>query len=114
MRSLPYIWRITLEDMDKAREWLRRAISLDPNYSFAHALMAWTYIRVWGMVTTDHRQELLEAAEQSARKAALLDDREPWTYFVMGVIHARRKEPDLAIIALRRAIELNPNFALAY
>ena len=48
------------------------------------------------------------------RAALSLDDRDPWAHFVQGNLFFRRRRFGDAARALRRALELNPNFALAH
>jgi len=43
-----------------------------------------------------------------------LDDADAWTYFAIGCADAYKSRYDEAVAAFRRAIELNPNFALAH
>ncbi|MGF9764414.1 adenylate/guanylate cyclase domain-containing protein [Microvirga sp. 0TCS3.31] len=114
VRAVPYISRLSVEAMERAQEWLQRAIDLDPEYAYPQALMGWSYMKLWGSVGTDRQPHLITLAQQYARAATLLDDQEPWVHLVSGVVHVRRREPDAAITALNRAINLNPNFALAY
>jgi adenylate cyclase len=54
-----------------------------------------------------------ERALAAGTRALALDDQEPWANFVVGLGHARRRRSDLAIAHLTRAINLDPNFALA-
>jgi TolB-like protein/class 3 adenylate cyclase/Tfp pilus assembly protein PilF len=114
MRALPHIWRLTRTEVEEGQGWLTQALQLDPDYAFAHALMGWSHMRLWGLVGTNQQREALERAEKSASTAALLDDREPWVHLVLGLVHARRRQPEQAIAALTRTLDLNPNFALAH
>jgi adenylate cyclase len=43
-----------------------------------------------------------------------LDDRDPWAHFAQGMLQLRLRHPGEAVRALRRALELNPNFAVAH
>ena len=114
MRALPHIWKLTVEETEMAQDWLRRAIERDPHYAYAHALMGWTYVKLWPVVGTDRQPEVVRTAEHYARAAALLDEHEPWVYLVYGQIHMRRRETQEAVQALNSAISLNPNFAMAH
>ncbi len=71
MRSLPHIWRFTLEETEVAQEWLRRAIERDPTYAYAHALMGWSYLKLWGITSTDLQPGIVQKGEEFARAAAL-------------------------------------------
>jgi tetratricopeptide (TPR) repeat protein len=114
VRALPSIWKLTVEDTQEAQRWLTRALELDPNYAYAHALMGWTYMKLWGLLGGSQQRELLGQSAKYARTAAQLDEREPWVYLVTGLIHTRRREPDQAVAALRKALDLNPNFVMAH
>jgi len=56
------------------------------------------------------------APEVSAetQTAFALDDRDPWAHFAQGMLHMRLRRLGEAARSLRRALELNPNFALAH
>ena len=49
-----------------------------------------------------------------AQAALALDDRDPWAHLAQGNLLNRLRRPHEAVRALRRALELNPNFALAH
>jgi adenylate cyclase len=46
--------------------------------------------------------------------ALALDDRDPWVHYAQGMLQQRLRHPGDAARSLRRALELNPNFALAH
>lgn len=56
------------------------------------------------------------APEVSAetQTALALDDRDPWAHFAQGMLQQRLRHPGEAVRSSRRALELNPNFALAH
>jgi adenylate cyclase len=56
----------------------------------------------------------LASARQNARYALALDDDDPWSYLSSGWIESIASRHDHAIAWYRRAIEINPNFALAH
>jgi tetratricopeptide (TPR) repeat protein len=114
MRALPHLWRFTLEETDYAQEWLRRAIGRDPAYAYAHALLGWSYLKLWAVIRTDRQLEIVQKAEEHARMAALLDEQEPWVHLDFGVIHVRRRQTEGAVQTLERALALNPSFAMAH
>jgi adenylate cyclase len=114
MRALPHLWRFTLEETDLAQEWLRRAIERDPTYAYAHALLGWSYLKLWAIIRTDRQPEIVQQAGEHARAAALLDEQEPWVHLDFGMIHVRRRQTPEAVRALERAISLNPSFAMAH
>ena len=60
------------------------------------------------------RENILPLALESAQKAVLLDDDDPWSHVALGSVFARVDRPEEAISEFRRALALNPNFALAH
>jgi TolB-like protein len=113
-RGLWHHYRFTKEDNAQAQVCFRRAIEADPN--FAQSLAALAHARYWDALFAfvgDTEAALAEGLEY-ARKAVLLDDREPFAHFALGRVQSLRGELDAAISALRQAIERNPNFAHAY
>jgi tetratricopeptide (TPR) repeat protein len=65
------------------------------------------------MWTADLRT-LVPEVNAEAAAALSVDDRDPWAHLVQGILHNRLRRFDEAARALRRAVELNPNFALAH
>ncbi len=61
----------------------------------------------------DVRTVLAEATNE-AQTALGLDERDPWAHLTCGVVLVRMRRRGEAERALRRALELNPNFALAH
>jgi adenylate cyclase len=52
-----------------------------------------------------------EQAEELARRAVALDDRDPWAHWALSIVELYSRRHDLAIKEAQRAITLNPNFA---
>ena len=63
---------------------------------------------------TDDNKASLTAGMNAARKALILDDKDPAAYFAIGRIHMMLGDHDNAVGSLRRSIYLNPSFAQAY
>jgi tetratricopeptide (TPR) repeat protein len=112
IRALSLIGQGTRDENTEAEALCRRAIAIAPGYGRAHSLLAWALIRrtLWsgGLRTV--------APEISAetQTALALDDRDPWAHLTQGNLFNRLRRFGAAVRALRRALELNPNFALAH
>ena len=114
MQALPHMWRVSAEDQRRAQEFLRQAISLDDEYAHAHALMGWTYVSLFNLDARAPISEFTDKALEAGAKAVALDHEESWGHLVLGLGHARRRRPELAVSHLSKSIDLNPNFALGY
>jgi TolB-like protein len=114
MQALPHMWRVSADDQRRAQEFLRQAISLDDEYAHAHALMGWTYVSLFNLDARAPISEFTDKALDAGSKAVSLDNEESWGHLVLGLGHARRRRPELAVSHLSKSIDLNPNFALGY
>ena len=67
------------------------------------------------MGISSNPREMLEAALQSVQKAIRLDDADEYSHWILGgILGQGLGHHDKAIVAYRRALELNPNFLVAY
>jgi adenylate cyclase len=113
IQALAHMWRMTTADQLRAQELLQRAINRDPDYAHAHALLGWSNLIMFNLDSGTPIGAFTERAVAAGARALALDDQEPWANFVVGLGHARRRRPELAIAHLTRATNLDPNFALA-
>jgi tetratricopeptide (TPR) repeat protein len=109
------LYRLTGEATDETLRWINQAIELDPNYALAHALKSFCYS--WRMMNSwmaDREQEL-GAAEWHARRAVELakDDAAVLAYagYTLAGVFG---DYDDSVALIDRALELNPNLALAW
>jgi tetratricopeptide (TPR) repeat protein len=112
IRALSLIGQGTRDENTEAEALCRRAIAIAPGYGRAHSLLAWALLRrtVW---TGDLRTVAPEISAET-QTAFALDDRDPWVHFAQGMLQQRLRHPGEAFRSARRALELNPNFALAH
>ncbi|MDP6704790.1 MAG: adenylate/guanylate cyclase domain-containing protein [Alphaproteobacteria bacterium] len=114
MRSMPHLWRMTGPDIARAQELLRAAIDRDPGYAQAQGLLGFSYIWNAWMGWGEDPTRLIPEAELAARHAIAHDDQDPWAHLVMGAVHGYSRRHKDAVDELRKALELNPNFSIAY
>jgi TolB-like protein/Tfp pilus assembly protein PilF len=111
IRALSYMAGMDAGDAE-AKILCRRAIAIAPSYGQAHSLLAWLLIRTsWsgGEVAT-----VLPEAVAEARTALRLDERDSWAHATHGMVLWRSRRHGEAQREFRRALDLNPNFALAH
>jgi TolB-like protein/class 3 adenylate cyclase/tetratricopeptide (TPR) repeat protein len=113
IRALWHLGRMSKDDNEQAKQLLGRAIELSPRYAKAHSLLAWAEVdAVFRGVSK--AEAALPVARQHLRTALALDDDDPWMFFAAGVIDLAASRYEDSIAAFRRAIEQNPNFAMAH
>jgi len=110
LQGLEYQNRYTKEANAKALQMYLRAIELDPEFAYAHALLGFTYSRAWSMGWSQDPQSLEQAFELS-QKAIALDDSLPVGHHALGYVYLWKKKHEQAIAELEEAIALSPNSA---
>jgi class 3 adenylate cyclase/TolB-like protein/Tfp pilus assembly protein PilF len=108
-----YYWnKATSKDTDKSIEYFQQAIALDPNYALAYAGLADSYASPFGGTPS---QEKIVKSRDAALKALALDDNLAEAHAAYGrVLSAFDYDFTAAEREFRRAIELNPNYAITY
>ena len=114
MKAAKYILRMNKEDTILARRVLEEAIDLDPEYAPLYSFLGMTHLMDLYFQSSESHEISFAQASKNIKKALALDDRDYLAHFVLNHLYWLRKEPDKAIAALERAIELNPNGADAY
>ncbi len=113
-RGLWHLYQYAAEDCEKALDFLRRAIDLDPTFAAAHAGLAFAlYYGVILGFSGDREGDLARALE-AGKAAVALDENDPFAQVALGRVHTVRGEHDTAIAACDRAIALNPSYASAH
>lgn len=113
-RGWKLFYELTKESLEKAETLFRRAVSLTPTSCDAHHLLAGVLIhRVQMGYIVDEKAAISESYEL-AKRAIVLDERNEYAHWILGVIQLTRRQHELAVTELKRAIELNPNCSLAF
>lgn len=114
LRAQAQAFKRTKEGMAEAVCLARKALELDPGYGPAMARLAQSLamqgVRGWIPLSGPEAEEGVRMARQAI--AAAGDDQWTLTYAGMAIAILIR-DYDAALAAIDRAIELNPNFALA-
>ena len=112
IRALSHVGEVTRAGMAEAEALCRRAVAIAPAYGQAHCMLARVLLRRTQF--SGQVEALLLEAMAEARTALGLDDRDPWAHLAHGVALFRVRRYGDAERALRRALEFNPNLALAH
>ena len=114
VRGRWHVLRLTPEDNAKAKRLFGKALDLEPNYVPALAFLVYCHICEVLFGWSQAPPESITEARRLARKAASLDENDPWVQCALGLTEFIDKNPDTAAAHFRRAIDLIPNFALAH
>lgn len=108
-----YLNQSTPEALTKGMDYLHQAVEQDPTDPLAYAGLADGYITL--AHGANPPQDALVRAKAAARTAIELDGTLPQGVFALGAIKGYDEwDWPGGIAALRRAIELNPSFAMAH
>ena len=106
--------RFSRDDTFLARKYFEQAIELDPEFSRAYAMLAWTHVFEYTNGWSDFPEGTLQSALDIANRSISLKGSSPVAHFVKGLVHRERKEFDDALVEARRAIKIEPSYANGY
>jgi TolB-like protein/class 3 adenylate cyclase/Flp pilus assembly protein TadD len=113
-RGLWRLYQFNAEDSLEAEQHMRRAIQIDQASALGHmGLCRVLTVRVW-WGWSETAEEDLKTAYAAARRAVELDERDPHTHYTLTWPTLLRREHESALAEAQKAIDLTPNFALAY
>ena len=115
-------WELTLAAIDladtyirqniiDAREMTREAIQLDPDYAYAWINLAWTFWQEAYAGWSDSIEHLIEEAVKANQHAMSLDPNYGEAWIQAGMNHRMKHDPEAAIAACLKAVELEPGSA---
>jgi len=105
---------LTKEGNAKAREFLEKALEIDPEYAHALTQLAWTYFIDSWFGYTDTPEEFFKRAVELAKKSVAMNDKDPNVLSLWQKIYLRQGQHDKAVEEGRKAIALGPNDAAAH
>jgi tetratricopeptide (TPR) repeat protein len=111
LRGMDLVRKGTPEADQHARKIFEQALTIDPNYSRAHAGLSLSYFNDWSCQVWENWDATQSNAFKHAMKAIQLDDTDHITQMILGRILLYRHQFDIAEQHLNRSLELNPSDA---
>lgn len=111
-RGLWHQYRLTREDAEAARGFFQQALEQDPNSAEAHIQMAWWHW--WDLAAKRAVAEQWQIMEQCARRAFIIDPRDPRSVELIGISRMMAGDPEDALAYFQKAIDMNPSYAWAH
>ena len=94
-----------------SKAYFEQAISIDPDFADAYALLAWAYARDYFFAWVDDPDESFKVAIELIQKPLDKNLNTNTVYNVFGLIRLYQGKHTEAVSALEKAISLNPNNA---
>jgi|SRR5215469_3499658 len=114
LRADYFVTKWTLDGLQRGMGYARQAIEADPLYAEAYAYVGAGYVGL-GLLGYLVPSEAFPRAKAAALKALEIDDSLPEAHNALGVVRLNYEwDWSGAEHALRRAIELNPNYAYGH
>lgn len=103
----------TRESLNRALELFQQAVEEDPDFALAYTGIADTYLLLDGYGDLS-REDAIARAEPSVARALALDDSLAEAYASLGLLRLNQHDLTSAELALRSAVNLNPNYSMAH
>jgi TolB-like protein/DNA-binding winged helix-turn-helix (wHTH) protein/Flp pilus assembly protein TadD len=113
LRGLLQWARMTKKDNLRAREFFETALTLDPQYAGAYALVGVTYLTEWTM-DWNRDPQTIEYVLEYGQKAVALNDFGALGHMVLAHGYVQKAQIDRALSEIERFITLQPNLAESY
>jgi len=115
LRSIPLMTRFERDSFQQAGEYLAQAIALEPDYAAAHAWYAYWHIFLVGQDWAVNPNETMTLGGDYAERAIVLDPLDARALAIAGHVRAFLHHSLHEAAGLHeRALELNPNLAMAW
>jgi TolB-like protein len=112
-RGLWHMYRFTKAENDLAQHFFQMSLKLDPTFARAYAGLSFTHWQNAFQHWADRAQET-DRAFEAASQSLIVDEHNPAAHWAMGrALWLRDRQPD-ALVALEKAVDLSPNFALGH
>jgi adenylate cyclase len=114
MQGRGLLWHVNETDVAEAQELFLKVIELEPDSGLGYTDLAWSYVyqRIysWGGKV----QEITERLREAADKAVASDNNDAFALTAASYARLLAGQSDDALAFACRAIELNPNLAVAH
>ena len=111
LRAREHTWHATRNGSIEARDLLERAVTINPDFAAAHAVIAGTYANDYANGWAAIPEQSLRTALEVAERAVQLDEEEPQAQEVLAIALFFHRDLDRALAEARRCLELAPSSA---
>jgi adenylate cyclase len=114
LRATEHMDRFTKSDNARQRQWIEKAIMLDPGYAPAYSFLAASYMEKVMFRWSDNAAADLKQATELAQKSLALDDSIYSAHEILCHIDWMQRRYEQSVAECERAVALSPNNAHLY
>jgi adenylate cyclase len=114
LRGVKYAWSLTENGIVNARQMFEKAVELDPTYAEAYGALGYMYFAGWLNQWSEFESDALDRAIKLEQQTIALDDGSALAHALLGRLYMFNRQYDKAIDEGKQALDLAPNFGLAY
>jgi tetratricopeptide (TPR) repeat protein len=111
MKGYERATRFTKDDVHLGRQLFKEAIALDPNYSNAYTLLAWTHRNDVSFGWTKTPEKSIKKGIELVKKALSINEYDAMAHMCLSNIYSMMREFEKAIAEGQKGIALEPNGA---
>ncbi|NOQ19594.1 MAG: tetratricopeptide repeat protein [Desulfobacterales bacterium] len=111
MKGYERVMRFTKDDVHLGRQLYKEAIALDPNYSNAYTLLAWTHRHDVSFGWTKTPEKSIKKGIELVKKALSINEYDALAHMCLSNIYSMMREHEKAIAEGEKGIALEPNGA---
>ena len=109
LRGREHFFNWSIEDNSKARDLLKAAIDIEPEYAAALALSSEVLLRVWLNGWSVNPEQDLAESFNAAKRADAIDDQDSRVQTALGMAYIFQRKLDKAKHHFETALKQNPN-----
>jgi TolB-like protein len=114
LQAREYYLESTPDHYALAKRTAEEAIALDPEFTGGYRTLGWVHLMEMLGGSSESPKESLRLARELALKICAMDDSDPLNHGLLGIVYVYSKDPQKAILEIRRSLELDPNSARAH
>jgi adenylate cyclase len=113
VKGMSNFFKFGKEDMVRSRELFEKALQIDPKYSAAVTMLAWTHKIDASFGYTDSKENSIKLSTELAKKSIAMNDKNPILHSLFSLLFLIQGDHEKAVQEGEKAIALGPNFAEA-
>jgi TolB-like protein len=111
LRGMDLLRNVNQTNVEASREYVERALTIDPGYARAYAGLAMSWYKSWSCLAWTSWRRLEDKALGYAVKASDLDDEDHHIHCILGIVSLHTQGFSRARYHLDKAERINPNDA---